>query len=132
MLKETRGRKPGTPKTGGRKKGVPNRNTEKRSTYLIATLEKNDFSPAAELIKTYRDARQMFENYDISGLEKDDHRHLYLKIALDAVKELASYSYPKFKSVEVKQIDPLEHMSVPEKIEALKKALSFLTDEPSK
>lgn len=106
---------------------------------FYATLEEANFDPAKELMDIYSKARSVFDNYALiyenlsrakaeSGdpFPVEDKADKYLKIALDAAKEIAGYCYPKLKSVELKTENPLEHLSRPEKIEELKKAILVL------
>lgn len=103
------------------------------------SLEDANFDPAKELMEIYFKAKGLFDNYGIiydklveGALERgdpfpvEDKADKYLKISLDAVKEIASYCYPKLKSIELKDKNPLEDLSRDEKIKELKNAIVVL------
>lgn len=121
-------------------KGKPKGSLNKRTITFLETLEKEDFNPAAALIEIYREAKKTYDNYGIiyqaieeardakgqNSFPTEDKADKYLKIALDAAKDLASYSYPKLKATEQKQDDPLKDMSPEQKLEAMRHAVSVL------
>lgn len=111
-------------KLGGRKPGAKN----KRNKEFLAVLETKKFCPASALIQCYEDARHQFETAIQSGFISDDNTR-YLKIAADTAKELASYAYPKLKSIEQQRVNPLEGMSLQQKLEAMKNAVALLEME---
>lgn len=77
-MKETRGRKKGTPKTGGRQKGTPNKRTrmgEDKLEQLVGILED--------------DQRMKKELADLHGRD-------YFKVYFDALQ----YLRPKYNSIE--------------------------------
>ena len=96
--------------TAGRRAGTPN----KRTSDLYSVLEKHDFCPASALIEIYTEAKKVYQSYGViyeaivqaKSQEQgypaivEDKADKYLKIACDAAKELATYCYPKRKSVE--------------------------------
>lgn len=102
---------------GGRPKGARN----KRTVEFEDALKQKDFSPALALIQCYNRAISDYKYYRkrvrqgfLSPMEDNSHKNL--KIAADLAKELASYSYPKLKSVEQVKVPtesdrPLEKMS---------------------
>jgi hypothetical protein len=88
--------KPGSPKpaNSGRKKGTPNKKTKE----FMQLLQDENFDPAKELIRCYREARAIFE------LRKRNGNLVGAMIALgqasDTAGDLAQYSYPKKKAIE--------------------------------
>ncbi len=74
----TRGRKPGTPKTGGRKKGSVNKTTAARE----AQIKASGLDPLNYMLKVLRDKK-----------ETDERR-------LDAAKAAAPYVHPRLSSVD--------------------------------
>lgn len=131
---------PGHKLAKGRPVGSRNRRTED----FLAVLEANNFCPASAMIECYQEARKIFDNYgviydaitdarvlknDIDGsfsAPAEDKAHIYLKIAADMAKELASYAHPKLKSIEKVRTDPLEDMTPEQKLEAMKSAVKML------
>lgn len=101
-------------------KGRPLGSLNKRTSELISLLEESGFDPASELIECYAEARQTWKKmpYD-AGLG-------YLKIASEIARELASYCYPKIKSVEQIKGNILDGMSAQEKLEAMKQAVALM------
>ncbi len=75
----TRGRKPGTPKTGGRKKGSVNKTTAARE----AQIKASGLDPLSYMLKVMRDKK-----------ETDERR-------LDAAKASAPYVHPRLSSVDL-------------------------------
>lgn len=123
----------GHKKYGGRVKGVPN----KRTLAFIEILSRENFCPATALIEIHREARAGYNNCIDSSVDLNSDRvsgaadkaDRYLKIALDAAKDLASYSFPKLKAVEQEKKSLTDGMSVQEKIDAMKQYVSILEME---
>jgi hypothetical protein len=106
----------------GRAKGAVN----KRTVEFQAVLEKNNFNVAESLLwcfneakKQYIDYRDRFQDGRISPME--DNAPKYLKIASDMAKDLASYTFPKLKSVEHMKDNPWVNFTDDQKIEMAKK-----------
>ena len=125
------GFKPGAP---GRPKGALN----KRTREAQAILEDAGFCPITAMIDMYKTAIERFAEEiqkEDSGrgsgfIESDAPR--YLKIASDAAKDLASYSYPKLKAIERISSNPLDGMSPEQRLEAMKQAVAFLESDIKK
>lgn len=121
-------------------KGRPKGSINKRSQNFYDVLERENFCPASALIEIYREAKKTYDNYatiydaiveakDAKGLDAspvEDKADKYLKIALDAAKDLASYSFPKLKAIEQQKNNPLEGMTPDQKLEAMRHAVSVL------
>lgn len=108
------------------RKGRPKGCRNKRTREFNATLEENNFNPAQALIDIHADARLQFK----MSLEDGSPAAVgYLKIASDTAKEIAHYTYPKLKAVELPKNNELEAMSPAERLEAMKKAVKFLEDQ---
>ena len=101
---------------GGRPKGAKN----KRTAEFKEALERRNFSPADALMDCYKKAMDDYEYYAellranrISPMEDNSYKNL--KIAADLAEKIASYTYPKLKSIEqVKDMDqdrPLKNIS---------------------
>ena len=95
------------------------------------TINEKGFNPAQELINNYKIAMESFiheqeqmANHTLSPMEGK--AHVYLKMAQDAASQLASYAYPKLKSMELSQSNQLNDMTKEQKIEMLKSALEQL------
>jgi hypothetical protein len=98
-----------------KKIGRPKGAVGKRTTEFLSVLEKNNFNVAQALVDCYQKAIKTYDNYGViydaicdAKAEKEgwsapveDHAHKYLKIAVDVAKDLASYSYPKLKAMEM-------------------------------
>lgn len=128
-----------SPRTG-RLPGYPN----KRSAAFLAVLEKHNFCPAEALIETYREARKIYDNYAViyaaiseareeriretgcMPTPTEDQAWKYLKIAADAAKDLASYAYPKLKSVESQTSKPTDSMTPEQQLEAARMIVTML------
>lgn len=92
----------------------------------------------------YEEAKKTYDNYGVineaiiqaradkegTSLEfaspTEDNAHKYLKIAADIAKEIASYSFPKLKSIERPKNSPLDGMTPQEKLQAMKQAVLML------
>lgn len=72
-----------------------------------------------EGMKTYREGH-------------DDHKMEGAKIALAAVKEMASYMLPKLQSISISKEDPLEGMTPQQKLEAMREAIKLMEAEQEK
>jgi len=127
---------PGHKKMGGKVKGTVN----KRSQDFLTVLERNNFCPASALIEIHNEAKQIYKSYSViyqaiveaksneQGYPAvvEDKAHTYLKIAADAAKELASYAYPRLKTIEQKNSDHLAGMTPEQKLEAMRQAVKLL------
>lgn len=123
--------------------GRPRGSLNARTFEFIRALHDNDFDAAAEMIKIYKEAKKTYDNYatiydaleetriqeGVNPYPTEDKADKYLKIALDAVKEIASYCYPKLKSVEQVKESPLDGMTNEQKLEALKQAVKLLEQQ---
>lgn len=94
---------------GGRPKGARN----KRTKEFMDVLERRGFVPADALIDCYNHAiadykyySELFRSNRISPMEDNSHKHL--KIAADIAEKVATYTYPKLKSIEKKNTTPAE------------------------
>lgn len=108
--------KPGHKLAKGRAKGSVNPLRKE----LQETMAEHGFSPAEAFMYLYDKAK--------NGIEFGNRHELpvFLKIATDIVKELASYSYPRLAAVQVSQKNPLEGMTHDQKLEAMKQAVALL------
>ena len=118
---------PGHTLSTGRPPGSLNR----RSQQVIDVLERECFCPASKFIDLYGIALAKFteevakeDSGRISPMESSAAK--YLKIACDQVAHLATYAYPRLKTIEQVQASPLEGMNVQDKLEALKQAVRAL------
>ena len=130
----------------GRPKGTKN----KRTREFYEALERNNFDPAQALIDCYNEAKKQYaraviseqENAPSSTLKLESDIPKYLKIAGDLAEKIATYSYPKLKSVE--RTDPIL-LEIIERIKQLKdlppaellriaeaKLIEAKTEEPKK
>lgn len=127
--------------------GRPLGSRSRLSIKFSELLESENFEPARELIACYREAKKTYDNYgaiyaaivDARILKNDkdgscatpteDKAHQYLKIAADIAKELASYAYPKLKSVEQVKVSATSNMTPSEKLEALKSMMQIVQKE---
>lgn len=119
-------------------KGKPKGSVHKRTQSFLDVLERENFCAATALIETYREARKIYDNYaviydaieelraDKGLMPTEDKADKYLKIALDAAKDLAGYSFPKLKAIEQQKNNPLKDMSPEQKLEAMRHAVSVL------
>lgn len=121
-------------------KGKPKGSIHKRTQNFLDVLERENFCAATALIEIYREAKKTYDNYAIIYEALEDARKLkgetiaptedkadkYLKIAIDAAKDLAGYSFPKLKAIEQQKDNPLKDMSPEQKLEAMKHAVSVL------
>lgn len=127
--------KPGHKFSPGRVKGSHNKKTwEARET-----LARLNFDPIAALHECYSEAKKIYDSYgkiyeaiskarEASGnpYPLEDKAAHYLKIAMDAAKELASYTLPKLKAIEHIKSGPLDGMTAEQKLEAMKHAVKAL------
>lgn len=108
--------KPGNKLSKGKQKG----SISKLRKELQETMAEHDFNPAEAFMYLYDKAKVGIE----SGNRQE--KPMYLKIATDIVKELASYSYPRLAAVQVSQKNPLDGMTHEQKLEAMKQAVLML------
>lgn len=131
-------------------KGRPLGSKNKRTVEFMQVLEDEGFDPAKALIQCYRAAKTTYDNYSVileaitSAREAkndqtgefsaptEDNAHKYLKIAADIAKDLASYAYPKLRSIEQTKANPLEGMSPQERLEVMKGAVVIAESEIKK
>lgn len=134
---------PGHKLAKGRPPGTKNR----RTLEFVAVLEREKFCPVTAMIECYREAKKVYDSYgliydaiqDARIIKNDqdgsyptpleDKAHTYLKIAGDLAKDIASYTYPKLKSIEQTKSNPLEGMTIKEKIEAARQFLKLLESQ---
>ncbi len=116
--------KPGAP---GRPKGSPN----KRSLEVKQILAEAGHNPIERLMYLSRVAEARFEAETeavntgrFSPMECN--AHAYLKMAIDANKELASFITPKLKAIEQITTNPTADMSPEQRLDAMKQAVKFL------
>lgn len=125
-------------------RGRPPGARNKRTVEFLDVLEAEGFDPARALIELYREARKVYDNYGtiydaicdareekaretgLINVPPEDKADKYLKIAMDAAKELASYAYPRLKAIEKATISPLDGMTAAQKLEAFKQAIPLL------
>ena len=122
----------GHKKIGGRVKNVPN----KRTASFLEILERENFCPATALIHIYRESMKNYDNLravgligsnQILGVPSEADR--YLKTALDAAKDIASYSFPKLKAIEQSKPSPTDGMTQAEKLAVMKHYVAALEHE---
>ena len=131
---------PGNKLSTGKPKGA----LSKRSLEFRAVLEKHNFCPVSAMIEVYIEAKKVYDNYGEiysaiadARVEKnfetgqfaaptEDNAHKYLKIAGDMAKDIASYTYPKLKSIEQTKEGALEGMTAEQRLEAMKHAVAML------
>lgn len=125
---------------GANTRGRPKGALAYRSYEFLRALHDNDFDAASELITIYREAKKTYDNYAViyealedarteqgqNPIPTEDKADKYLKIALDAVKEIASYTYPKLKSIEHQAPSPLDGMTNQQKLDAMREAMKVL------
>jgi hypothetical protein len=121
-----------TPPAAGRGRPLGSRN--KRTVEFLELLEAKDFCPASALMDVYKIAMEKF----ISEVEKEDSGRIspmesnaakYLKIAADNASDLATYAYPKLKSIEQKRVNATEGMTIEQKLEAARLMVQLLERE---
>lgn len=120
--------------------GRPVGSINKRSVAFYEAIQKEGFEIAKELVEIHRKAMKVYDNYGtiyeaiedariqkgVQAFPTEDKADKYLKIALDAAKEIAAYSIPKLKSVEHTTNNPLEGMTPDQRLEAMKQAVLLL------
>lgn len=108
----------GTPKPvgSGRAPGTPNKRTQE----FQEVLAKHNFNAAEAYVELYNNAR---EGWQYGNREE---KPIYLRIAADLLKEMASRVYPRLSSVELKQSNMLDGMTPEQKLEAMKQAVAFM------
>lgn len=102
----------------GRPKGVPNKRNSFRES-----LEQHGVSIPDRYFELLTMA---MEDLDRSNEEQ---RPQYYSIVSGLLKEMAAYSFPKLKSVEHKNANPLDGMTFEEKLEAMKQAVKMMEGE---
>lgn len=127
--------------------GRPPGSLNKRSRIFIERIEnEHGFDVAQELVWVFTEAKKTYQNYGTiydnindARIEKgenffptEDKADKYLKIALDAAREIASYCIPKLKSIEHIKNEALEGMTAEQKLEALRHATALLEAEVKK
>lgn len=128
---------------GGRPKGSQN----KRTVAFLEVLERNDFCPAEALIECYLEAKKTYDNYAVihaaitqarenqnqvdgsCASPTEDKAHIYLKIAMEAAKDLATYAFPKLKAVEQHKVKATDAMTAEQQLEAAKMIVRVLEQE---
>ena len=122
------GFQPGNKIAKGRPKGSPN----KRSVEVAAIMAEAGHCPTEKLIHLARVAEARFEA-EIEMVNSgrwspmESSAAQYLKMAIDANKELASFVNPKLKAIEqVKGPSPLDGMTAEQKLQAMKEAVKAL------
>lgn len=119
------------PGNSGRPKGAIN----KRSQEIRLILEEAGHCPTTKLIHLARVAEARFEaetelvnSGRYSPMESN--AHAYLKMAIDANKELCSFINPKLKAIEQSRPpSPLEGMTPQQKLEACRQVIALLEVE---
>lgn len=101
-------------------KGRPPGSRNKRTLEFRAVLDENQFDPATELLTAYDVARECF---NLSGR---DEKPVYLRMVIDVLKEITSYSYPKLKSIDLIKSSPLQGLTPEEKLEKMRSAIEML------
>jgi hypothetical protein len=109
--------------TPGRPKGALNRKTQD----FLQTLKERNYNVAEALLDIYEKALAEF-----SAGSDTLQRLAALKVAGDMAKEIASYSMPKLKAMEVSTSNPLDGMTNAEKLEKLKQAVIMLEQQDDK
>lgn len=110
----TRGRKPGTPKTGGRAKGTPNRINDEVRALIEETLGASPLEKMATLAKELLDGTRWLlvpvtirENGEtIQTSESSDAKAI--EVATKLLTELSQYCAPKRKAIELSGADGAE------------------------
>lgn len=107
----------------GRRPGAVNRKTK----HFQEVIEARGFDVAEALMDIYNESIKFFEESrtdPICGPQA-------LKIVLDVTKEIASYSLPKLKSIEMPKDNLLADMTREEKLQVMKQAVAQLEAELS-
>jgi hypothetical protein len=97
-----------------------------RTKRFEAVLEKHNFNAAEALVWCFMEAKNNYES-----AEADSDCSKYLAIASGNAKEIASYVFPKLKSID-KTENVWEGLSLDEKIIAVKDYLVLMEQEKSK
>lgn len=132
----------GRKKTGGMQKGT----IKQRTLKFNEIMEKHNFCAATALIEIYTEAKKVYDNYgtiyqaleearEAKGMDirpTEDKADKYLKIALDAAKDLAGYSFPKLKAVEQSKPSITEGMTPEQKLEVMKQYVAALETQVKK
>lgn len=127
-------------------KGRPAGSLNARSTAFYEAVRQEQFDAAREMIEACLTAKDVYKNYariyealEDARKEKgeisfptEDRCHEYLKIALTAAKDIATFCYPKPKFPDQGPQQYLEDMTPEQKIEALKNAVSLLEAQVNK
>lgn len=108
----------------GNPAGRPLHSPNKRTLEFKQTLEKHNFDLAETWLELYAKA---YEGIEYGNREE---RAIYLKIASDILKEMASYTFPKPKAPEKQNV--ISTMTREEKLAAMRQAVSLLEKETPK
>lgn len=103
--------------------GRPKGSLGKKTIGFQETLKAHGYNVAEALLDIYTKAIQIFNE------GRDEDRLGGLKIAGDMAKEIASYTMPKPKAIEIVTSNPLDNMSPAEKLEAMRQAVAMLEHE---
>lgn len=103
-------------KSGGRQKGTLN----KRTLEFASVLKEHNFCPASAMIDVYNRAIEAFELADTKEAPA------YLSTASSMASGLASYAYPKLKSIDYSKSHDLAGMTAEQRLEAMRHAVRML------
>lgn len=110
--------------------GRPKGSLNKRTAQYVEVLEKNNFCIASTHMELYKIAMSQF-THQLEGLQSgalspmESEASKYLKLCVELVADMASYSLPKLKSVEQQKSDAFEGMTPKERLEAMKHATAM-------
>lgn len=107
-------------------KGRPLGSHNKRTVAFFETIQAEGFDPAKAILELYEESKRSLEFCN------REERPLYIKLALDAAKEIASYCYPKLKSVEHVKPNKFDELSNEERLALAREAIKVLELEAAK
>jgi hypothetical protein len=97
--------------------GRPAGSLNKRTQRFAQLIEEYGFDAAEQFVWIYSEAKEKY-------LKRGDMRAL--NTALDAAREIASYCFPKLKSVEHIKVNPMQGLSPQQRLEMLDEAKKIL------
>lgn len=105
--------------------GRPKGSSSQRTKHFHEVLEARGFDLPEALVDIYAEAIKFYEYSKTDPVAGPP----ALRLVLDAVKEIGSYSQPKLKAVEHKATNPLDGLTQAEKLQIMKEAVVLLEQE---